>query len=110
MSKTSSSHWQLQLVAEKRHTIRQRLDSLAERKHRRMPTKLAVIKKNGMFGNVRRLQPSRHLASVQRIASPVGIAGDDHCGRIGHAIPNLMIRRVFCENGEVVRVVDSAKL
>src|SRR6266478_4876241 len=63
-----------------------------------------------MFRNVGRLQPSSHLAGMQRVAVPVSITRNDHRSRIGHAIPNLMIGRVLCENREIVWVIRSAEL
>src|SRR5258708_5162384 len=75
-----------------------------------MPAKLAVVEKNGMVRSVSSLKPGCHLARVERVAVSIGIAGDDHRGGIGHALPNLMIWRVLCEGGEIVRVVHSAKL
>ncbi len=75
-----------------------------------MPAKLAVVKNDGTFGDIRRLQPGGHFAGVQRIAVAVSIARDDHRGGIGLALPDLLIRRVLCENREVVRIIHSPKL
>jgi len=92
MAKTSKFTLATETGRRERHAIRERFDSFAERKHGRMPAKLAVIEKDWVFGGVRRLQPRSHLASVERVAIPVGVSGDDHRGGVGHAIPNVMVR------------------
>ncbi len=74
-----------------------------------MTTELAVVEKNGMFGNICRLEPSRHFTSVQRVAVLVDVAGDEHRGGIGGALPHLVIGRIFCEGGEIVRVIRRAE-
>ena len=39
----------------------------------------------------------------------VDVTGDDHRGRIGHALPNVVIRRVVCESCKVIRVFRCAE-
>ena len=47
---------------------------------------------------------------MKRIAVPVRIAGNNHGCGISDAIPNSVIGRVFCENGEVLGIIYGAEL
>src|SRR5271163_2207652 len=109
MWKLLRSDRKLQLITKESHAIRQCFNSYAQRKHWRMAAKLAVVEKDGMSGSVRRLKASGHFASVQRVAVPVGVTGDKHRGRIGCALPYLVIGRIFCEGSEIVRVIRGAE-
>src|SRR5258707_227792 len=109
MTKPSLSHWQLQLIAKKSHSVRQCFNPFAQRKHGRVTAKLAVVEENRMFGNICRLQPGRHLTGVKGIAVSVSVTRNDHRGGVRHSLSHFMIRRVLCEGGEIVRIVHGTE-
>lgn len=70
-----------------------------------MAAKPAVVEKNRMSRDAGRLQPCSHLAGMKRVAISIGIARDEHGGRVGNAWPNLVVRRILSERIEIVGIL-----
>ncbi len=100
----------MQLIAKKRHSIRERLDSVAQRKNRRVPAEAAVVEQDRMPGRGRRLKASDHFAGMQGIALLVRVAGNHQCRRVGDSAADLVIRGIPGQSGEIVPVLGGPVL
>src|SRR5260370_42534078 len=73
-----------------------------------MSAELAVVEKYRMLGTVGCLQARGHLPCMKRVAAPVGVAGNEHCGWIRNTFTNLVIWGILRQRCEVARVLRSS--
>src|SRR6266404_7340732 len=70
-----------------------------------MTSEFTVVEKDWIARDVRCLKPRCHLPCMKWIAVFIRITGYEHCGGVGYAQANPVIRGVVCERRKVVRFV-----